>query len=184
MLNTLTPLASGGHSASELWCPQRLQCQSFVVLIPPFLWHCHTLSLLMLTEINSTSKSLVDPPVVIWYASHYTLCLLIVVLFWRKVHQNVGFSSLLNQSNFLQPVTQVAEKRKVASTPTTLSSIADSYTQSGLGVTGSSNEATSIISAPILDQNTVACLHQSLGIDAFVSSIRQLTAQMHKDKEV
>lgn len=100
MLTTLTPLASGGHADSELWCPQRLQCQSFVVLIPPFLWHCYTLSLLMLTETNSTSKSLVNPAVIIWYARHYTLCLLIVVLFWRKVHQNVGLASLLNQSLF------------------------------------------------------------------------------------
>lgn len=39
------------------------------------------------------------------------------------------------------------------------------------------------MTAFILDENTVACLHQALGIDAIVNSIKQLTAHMHQDKK-
>lgn len=132
MLTTLTPLASGGHADSELWCPQRLQCQSFVVLIPPFLWHCHTLSLLMLTETNSTSKSLSKPS---------SDNLIRQALYPLPTHSG----SVLAQGSPKRWPCQSAQSKPFFAT---------SHTSCR-----SSNEATSIIAAPILDQNTVACLH-------------------------
>lgn len=35
----------------------------------------------------------------------------------------------------------------------------------------------------MFDQNTVTCLHQALGIDSIMSSIRRLTSQIQRNKE-
>lgn len=79
------------------------------------------------------------------------------------------------------PVSQVAEKCKVASTVT--DNIPDSYTQLGSSVTESLSDVASNMAAPMFDQNTVTCLHQALGIDSIMSSIRRLTSQIQRNKE-
>lgn len=186
MLTTLTPLVSGGHAASEqitivpTEASMPIICGSdptFSVALP----HSSTIDadgkqFDFEVADKPTSGNLIRQP----FSSRpsYSGSVLAQGSPIRWLRQSTPSRPL-----FATPVQQVAEKRKVASTATRPNSIPDSYTQSGSSITGSSSDVTSKMAAPMLDQNTVDCLHQALGIDAIVSSIRQLTAQMHKSKE-
>lgn len=164
--------------SSSLTCPLRIQCQSFVVLIPPFCGIatiCHWWA-----ENKSTPKSLNDPQAVILYASHFPTHNGSVLAHGSLISRLLQFTK--SKSLLATPVTQVAEIRKVWSTATR------PYNSGLLNTVGFECywkfKWYNFKHGGALARSKHSHLFTSgIRIYAIVSSIRQLTPQMHRDKE-
>lgn len=158
MLTTLTPLVSGGHAASE----QRAIGPTERASMPIIHGSDPTFSV-ALPQSNSDDADrkqfdfeVADRPIsgnlirqLFSSRSSYSDSVLAQGSPIRWLRQSMSL--------FVTPVSQVsqvAEKRKVASTATKPNSIPDSYTQLCSTVTGSSSKVISNIAAPMFDQNT------------------------------